>query len=167
MKIVVISDTHMPKKAKQLPPIVLEYLKNSDYIFHLGDWQTLDLYNELKNFAPIIGVAGNVDQAELVDFLGYEKIITLNGFQFGLVHGHQGKGRTTEERAINTFTGQNVDAILFGHSHIPLLKEYEEKILFNPGSATDKRRQSHYSFGLIDLNERLEFQHIFFDSIRM
>lgn len=164
MRILVLSDTHMPKKTKQLPPIVIEHLINVDYIFHLGDWQTIDLYHELKNYAPVIGVAGNIDQDELVEQLGYQKIITLKGVTFGLVHGHQGKGRTTEERAQNTFVNEKVDVILFGHSHIPILKKLEGIFLFNPGSPTDKRRQSQYSFGLIDLNKGIELQHIFFDA---
>ncbi|MBM6618177.1 metallophosphoesterase family protein [Bacillus suaedaesalsae] len=163
MKVVVLSDTHMPKKAKQLPRILIEHLMKSDYIFHLGDWQTVDLYNELKSYATIIGVAGNVDNNEIVELLGYHKIIEIKGYTFGLVHGHQGKGRTTEERALNTFPNKNVDVILFGHSHIPVLKKVNNSILFNPGSPTDKRRQSHFSFGIIEINETIILQHIFFD----
>ncbi|MFZ3589289.1 metallophosphoesterase family protein [Bacillus sp. DJP31] len=164
MRIVVLADTHMPKKAKVLPAELIQNLEESDQILHLGDWQSLDLFDELQKFAPVDGVAGNVDSEDVISRLGYQKILTFNDFRFGLVHGHQGKGPTTEDRARNTFRDEQLDAILFGHSHIPVLKERHNITLFNPGSPTDKRRQSHFSFGIIDLSTTTTicFQHIFF-----
>jgi putative phosphoesterase len=162
MKIIVLSDTHMPKKAKDLPRELLRELTGADWILHLGDWQTMDVYLTLKQYAAIDGVAGNVDQIDITSQFGYKKIVTFKGFRFGLVHGHLGKGRSTEERARHAFSNENLDFILFGHSHIPILKQHDDVTLFNPGSPTDKRRQSFYSFGIIKINDSLSINHVFF-----
>jgi len=82
----------------------------------------------------------------------------------GVTHGH-GKGKTTEKRAFSAFEHQQVDAIIFGHSHIPVHKQIGDITLFNPGSATDKRRQKQFSFGLLYIQKNtLHFEHVFYDS---
>ena len=162
MKIVVLSDTHLPKRKKGLPTRLLEELKNADLIIHAGDWQTMDVYKELQSFARVEGVCGNVDGEEISRLLPLEKIVEVCGFRIGVTHGH-GKGKTTEKRAIAAFEGEKVDCIIYGHSHIPI-KRYEGEILiFNPGSPTDKRRQKQYSFGVISLSDTIEAEHIFFN----
>jgi uncharacterized protein len=162
MNIIVISDTHMPKRAKTLPEFLVAYLKTADLIIHAGDLQTNDIYQQLLKYAPVEGVIGNVDEEELVTILPFKKIIEINGVRIGITHGH-GKGKTTEKRVLSVFEGENVDIIIFGHSHIPLKKEVDGKILFNPGSPTDKRKQARYSFGRIQLGENFTIEHIFFD----
>ena len=165
MKIIIISDTHMPKKAKKLPEALLQSLIDTDYIIHLGDWQDESLFEELERFAPIEGVAGNVDSDSIIRRFGYSKIVTFFQYRIGLVHGHLGKGRTTEARAIDTFKEEHVHAIFFGHSHIPLFKTMNNTVLFNPGSPTDKRRQPNFSFGTMQLTEHeFRLEHVFFDS---
>jgi uncharacterized protein len=161
MKIVVISDTHMPKKAKQLPEKLLIDLQDCDYIIHAGDWQTVELYNELKQFGPVIGVTGNVDGHELKSLLKTKEILQAGNFHIGIVHGH-GTGKTTEKRAIETFAADEVDCIIYGHSHIPVLKEIDGMKVFNPGSPTDKRRQQQFSYGILTVGERIIAEHIFF-----
>lgn len=162
MKIVVVSDTHIPKKAKEFPSKLVSDLQSADLIIHAGDWQTIEVYNELCQFSKVVGVTGNVDSPELGKKLNAREIIELKDFSFGVVHGH-GKGRTTEKRAKAAFLKGEVDCIIFGHSHIPLLKEEGGLILFNPGSATDKRRQKQYSYGVITIRSEPKFEHIFYD----
>ncbi|MDC3417704.1 metallophosphoesterase family protein [Aquibacillus salsiterrae] len=162
MKIAIIGDTHMPKRAKQLPPVLVSTLKEVDRIIHVGDWQTLQLYEELATFAPVEGVSGNVDTEEIKDKFPNRLILTFGDVHIGVVHGH-GKTNTTEKRAIDAFSFEDVDIILFGHSHIPILKGLNDIILFNPGSPTDKRRQQQFSFGLIVINEAgVKLSHIFY-----
>jgi putative phosphoesterase len=161
MKVVVLSDTHMPKRAKKLPSRLIEELKEADLIIHAGDWQTIDVYNDLKNYGKVIGVFGNVDGPEIKEIFGEKALIKEHGYKIGITHGH-GKGKTTEKRALLAFNSELVDCIIFGHSHIPI-KKYEDGILlFNPGSPTDKRRQGKYSFGVLKIGETLEAEHIFF-----
>ncbi|MNH82983.1 phosphodiesterase [compost metagenome] len=166
MIIGVISDTHMPRSAKRLPSAVIKAFGGVDLILHLGDWVTMDVYEQLAALAPVEGIAGNNDPGEIIERFGHRKILTLESYRVGLVHGHTPfAGRTTEEKAQLSFKEDNLDVILFGHSHQPLLKQVNGILLFNPGSAADKRREARYSIGLLDIREHgIEAKHIFYDS---
>jgi uncharacterized protein len=161
MKLVVLSDTHIPKRAKALPDRLIKELKDVELIIHAGDWQTLQAYQELKSFGKVMGVYGNVDGPEIQELFSEKILLEANGYKIGVTHGH-GKGKTTEKRALQAFYGENVDCIIFGHSHIPVKRYQGSVLLFNPGSPTDKRRQEKYSFGVIHIGEALEAEHIFF-----
>ncbi|MBV7504554.1 metallophosphoesterase [Bacillus sp. sid0103] len=162
MKIVVLSDTHLPKRAKGLPPRLIEELVHADLIIHAGDLQTIDVYIELKSYANVVGVFGNVDGDEIKDLFPENRVIEVCGFKIGITHGH-GKGKTTEKRAILAFEGEKLDCLIFGHSHIPIKKSENGILLFNPGSPTDKRRQKKFSFGVMNIGDSLVAEHIFFD----
>lgn len=162
MKVVVMADTHMPKRAKKLPSKLLSGLKTTDLIIHAGDWQTIDVYKELKEYAKVEGVVGNVDGLEIQEHFDHKKLLDLMGFKIGVVHGH-GTKMTTEKRALAAFKDEEVDGIIFGHSHIPVLKYINGVLVFNPGSPTDKRRQPLYSYGILTIGEELRAEHIFFE----
>jgi uncharacterized protein len=161
MKIIVLSDTHMPKRAKSLPNRLLKELKDANLIIHAGDWQTIDVYNQLTSFAKVEGVHGNVDDENIKEMFPDKQIVEVRGFKIGMTHGH-GTGKTTEKRALQKFEGEVVDCIIFGHSHIPINKYNNDILLFNPGSPTDKRRQEKYSFGVFTVGETLAAEHIYF-----
>ncbi|HEX6922407.1 MAG TPA: metallophosphoesterase family protein [Bacillales bacterium] len=163
MKIGVVSDTHMPGHAKELPEVLKEGLQDVDLILHAGDWQTLDVYEQFRAIAPIEGVAGNVDGNEVISHFGQKKLLELEGYRIGIVHGHLGKGKTTPDRARRTFEKEDVDLVIFGHSHIPFDEEIEGVRLFNPGSPTDKRRQPKFSYGLLTLDNELSLQHVYYE----
>nr|WP_280640285.1 metallophosphoesterase family protein [Priestia aryabhattai] len=75
------------------------------------------------------------------------------------------KEKTTEKRVLGAFEHQEVDAIIFGHSHIPVHKQIGDMTLFNPGSVTDKRREKQFSFGVLYIQKNtLHFEHVFYDS---
>ncbi|MGR9048039.1 metallophosphoesterase family protein [Halobacillus faecis] len=162
MKIIVLSDTHMPKKAKKLPKRFLEELVNVDAIIHAGDWQTFELYETLKDYAPVHGVYGNVDGEEIQSEFPAKQMLEWEGYRIGIVHGH-GEKKTTEKRALEAFEDDGVDVLIFGHSHIPMLRYFKKTLLFNPGSLTDKRRLPMYSFGKLSLTKAgIHAEHIFF-----
>lgn len=161
MRIVVLSDTHMPKKARNLPKRLVQDLETADAIIHSGDWQTVELYQELRQYADVIGVTGNVDSAELKKLLSPKEIMKAGGYSIGVVHGH-GTGKTTEKRALDAFKTDQIDCIVYGHSHIPIKKETNGILLLNPGSPTDKRRQKEFSYGILTIGEKLEADHVFF-----
>ncbi|RFU64205.1 metallophosphoesterase family protein [Bacillus sp. V59.32b] len=163
MKIVIISDTHMPKMAKKLPDSLVEGLKGADLIIHAGDWQTLDVYDELSQYTTVEGVSGNVDGTDIKEKFGEKIILELNGKRIGVVHGHGKKG-TTEKRAIDAFKDEHMDMIIFGHSHIPVKKEMDGVLLLNPGSPTDKRRQPRFSYGLMYITDTIHVEHVFYDN---
>jgi len=164
MKIGLLSDTHIPKRAKHLPRAVVEAFAGVDLILHAGDWQTLDVYEALQEIAPVEGVAGNVDGDELVQKFGKVKRFVWHGVRVGLVHG-DGEGKTTEKRALAAFADDPVDLIVFGHSHIPLVRTVGDTTLFNPGSPTDKRRQPAFSCGLLTIQPNGEWhvEHLYFE----
>jgi putative phosphoesterase len=162
MKIGVISDTHMPKRGKELPKTLVQGLKDVDLIIHAGDWQTLDVYDELRKIAAVEGVAGNVDGNDIVERFGYKKVLSFDRFTIGVVHGH-GTSKTTEKRVLESFKDDHVDLIIFGHSHIPIYKSCDGVWLFNPGSPMDKRRQKQFSFGILTLDSEIKGKHIYYD----
>lgn len=150
MKIVVLSDTHMPRASKKLPDVLLAELADADAIVHAGDWTQMDVYPMLAAFAPTYGVAGNNDGPDIQKKFGLKKVLKLGGCRIGLIHGH-GNGRwiATETRAVNAFKDKRLDAIVYGHSHVPVLKYAGSMLILNPGSPTDKRRQPQYTFAIL------------------
>jgi putative phosphoesterase len=165
MKIVVVSDTHMPKMNKSLPGRLISELKSADAVIHAGDWTNLSVYQALVAFAPTYGVAGNNDGAEVIRKFGLRKLLEFEGQRIGVVHGHgAGKRMDTETRAIEAFRNVHLDALIYGHSHVPVLKRSGGMLVFNPGSPTDKRKQPLYSFGILQLAEgSLAARHIYYD----
>lgn len=161
MKAGVLSDTHIPKRAKGLPEKVIQAFRNVDHIIHAGDITSPEVLSELERLAPVIAVSGNVDPEPLQKALGSKKIITLNGYTIGITHGH-GSGGKTLDRAMKCFEKDDVDCIIFGHSHNPFCEYINGILMFNPGSPTDKRRNELYSFGILELEEEIKAKLIFF-----
>ncbi|QLG41267.1 metallophosphoesterase family protein [Paenibacillus sp. E222] len=163
MKIIVISDTHLPRRARKLPDPLVEALSDADLILHAGDWSDWSVHKLLSAYAPLEGVAGNTDPPEIGQKLGFSRIVEADGLRLGLVHGHLGS-KSTEQNAIHTFAGQQVDAVIFGHSHIPVMHTVNGVLIFNPGSPTDRRFQPQYSFGIMTTHlGKLQAEHVFYD----
>jgi uncharacterized protein len=147
VRIGVIADTHIPARARAIPDMVLAAFAGVDLIFHAGDVVVPEVLALLRQVAPVEAVAGNNDPDSLGLPLARELI--LEGYRIGLAHGHIGSGRSTVERALSHFHG--ADCVVFGHSHIPYCQHHGSTLAFNPGSATDRRRQPQCSFGLLYL----------------
>ena len=156
----IISDTHItPGGKRQLPPMVFETFAAVDLILHCGDLNTLQVVRDLEALAPVVAVRGNNDDHEAVLQLPTRRIITIESCHIGMVHGDRGNGRNTPEIALSNFADEeNLDAVIFGHSHWPFLEWREhlgaQILLFNPGSASDKRRAPHFSCGLLHVENR-------------
>lgn len=150
VRIGVISDTHIPYRARTIPPIVFEIFRDVAMILHAGDLVTLDVITQLEAQAPVYAVYGNVDPLDVVQKLPKKREIEVEGVRIGLVHG-DGPGRSTAERALAAFSG--VDCIVFGHSHSPLCQRVDDVLLFNPGSATDRRAQPKHSVGILTVHD--------------
>jgi uncharacterized protein len=146
--VVLLGDTHLPRFGRQLPPPLVDGLASADLILHVGDITQRFVLELLAEFAPTHAVAGNNDAPDLVEELGLSRVVTVDGLRLGMTHGHQGPGRTTLDRARRTFAAVDppVDAICFGHSHQPKIERREGVWLLNPGSPTDRRRQSTFSY---------------------
>lgn len=166
MKIGVVSDTHLSGRGRKLPEALLDAFRQADVIVHAGDWVSMDVYEQLAAIAPVYGVAGNCDGEELIRKFGFVRNVECSGVRIGIVHGHEGPGRTTPERARLAFRDDPPDLIVFGHSHIPYMERAGQTLLFNPGSPTDKRRQPLYSFGIVTVAEGggLQAEHRYFSA---
>ncbi len=152
VRIAVVSDTHLPRFGRALPRALVEAMRREriELTLHLGDFTSPEVPALFEAIAPLDGVAGNNDGPELVARFGRRKVLQIGRVRLGLVHGDQGLGRTTPERAAGSFTADQVDAVLFGHSHIPHVQRLPDgRWLVNPGSPTDKRRQPRYSWALL------------------
>jgi len=155
LRIGLVSDTHLPRFGRALPRALVNGLRDEgvELILHLGDFTGPDVPALFEAIAPFDAVAGNNDGPELAARFGRRRIVEVAGVRFGLVHGDLGVGQTTPERAAGTFVPGEVDAVLFGHSHIPLVERLpDDRWLVNPGSPTDKRRQPRYSWALLEVD---------------
>jgi len=155
MRIAVVSDTHLPRFGRALPRALVTGFAAAEVelILHLGDFTSMEVPTLFEAIAPFEAVAGNNDGPELVERFGRRKVLELAGIRLGLTHGDLGLGRSTPDRAATTFAGDAVDLVLFGHSHIPLVRRVPDgRWLVNPGSPTDKRRQPRYSWALVTID---------------
>lgn len=140
MRIGLISDTHIPGRARQIPAEVLAAFRGVDLILHAGDLVALSVLDQLSAIAPVEAVAGNNDGPEVVERWGWQRQLTLEGHHIGLVHGHEGRGRHTIDRALSHFP--DFDCVVFGHSHSAVVEQRGRTLAVNPGSPTDRRRWS-------------------------
>ncbi|MBD0383086.1 metallophosphoesterase family protein [Paenibacillus sedimenti] len=163
MRIGIISDTHLSDRVEKLPDVLVQGLQGVELILHAGDWVSPRVIELVEQIAPCEGVAGNNDGPDIIDRFGHKKLLTLGEYRIGLIHG-DGYRKTTEERAREAFQAQQPDIVIFGHSHIPFQQTIDGVLMFNPGSPTDKRRQPRYSYGIIELGEKIRAEHFFYDS---
>lgn len=155
MRIGVISDTHIPDRAKEIPKIILEDFKNTQLILHAGDLVTLDVLEKLNSIAETIAVWGNMDSGEVRETLPEKKIINLGRFKIGIFHGW-GSPDNLINLAKSQFQKDGCDVIVFGHSHSPF-NEFKDGILFfNPGSPTDKIFSPYNSYGILEIDDRIK-----------
>ena len=156
MRIVVLSDTHIPVNAKDLPDKIYEDIKSADLLLHAGDMVSLGFFNKLKGIsARIEAVCGNMDEPELKKILSRKKIVKANKRTIGLIHGW-GSPFGLMEIARKEFQEEKPDIIVFGHSHQPVCLRKEGTLFFNPGSPTDRVFSSGNSYGVIMINDKIE-----------
>lgn len=159
MKLALVSDTHLPRFGRALPRALLDGFEREgiDRIVHAGDWTDPIAVELLEAVAPLDGVAGNNDGPPITERFGTRLVLDLDGVLVGVTHGHLGPPSfTTPERALFTFTElvPSLDAIVFGHSHIPLVDRLPGGAwLVNPGSPTDKRRQPAFTWAVMEIGE--------------
>lgn len=140
MRVLLIADTHLPKRARDLPAAVWEEVARADVVVHAGDWVEPALLDELEaKSAKLVGCWGNNDGEELRRRLPERADVTLGGVRFTVTHETGGsKGRDARMAALYPDT----DVLVFGHSHIPWDATADTGLrLLNPGSPTDRRRQ--------------------------
>jgi putative phosphoesterase len=147
----VISDTHLPRGARRLPDACVERLTTADAILHGGDLMALEVLEMLQGLGPpVFAVRGNVDGWELQARLPLMRTVKLGGARIGMVH-DAGPATGRLERLRRRFP--EADAVVFGHSHIPLHERADGFQIFNPGSPTDRRRQPRHTMGIAEIDD--------------
>ncbi|MBP7791453.1 MAG: YfcE family phosphodiesterase [Candidatus Goldbacteria bacterium] len=145
----VLSDSHIPTRAKKLPESVFKLLENVDIIIHCGDITTQDVISGLNSIAPVYPVKGNMDRDDVI--FPSELIFRINNrFIFCITHG-SGDPFGLKQRLYKKFLTYKPDVIIFGHSHIPENTKYNETLMFNPGSCTQGFKGN--SAGIISLSD--------------
>ena len=144
-----LSDTHIgPGGPRRLPDVVYDELERAEAILHAGDVVTGELLDELEGFAPVHAVLGNNDR-DLFGVLPETREVLIGGVHIGLVH-DSGSTVGRDARLARRFPAARI--VVYGHSHAPENREVSTgQLLFNPGSPTQRRRQPHPTYGVLEL----------------
>jgi putative phosphoesterase len=149
VEIAIISDTHMPRGPRRLPPSCVQRLRAADLIVHAGDLSTVAVLDELRALGEVVAVHGNVDDAALRATLPASTTVIADRHHLAITHdGGPARGRL--ERLRRRFP--DADAVIFGHSHIPLHERAPDGFqILNPGSPTERRRAPERAMLVFDL----------------
>lgn len=136
----------MPRGSRRLPEACVARLCHADLILHAGDLMTLQVLRDLEALGEVVAVHGNVDDASLRGLLPATATVQADGARIGMVH-DAGPARGRLSRLREWFP--ETDAVVFGHSHLPLHERDGDGFqIFNPGSPTERRRAPHRTMGL-------------------
>jgi len=163
MRLAIISDTHLPKARRALPDGCVERLRDADVILHAGDFTAPEILEQLLELGPPVhAVHGNVDTPQLQERLPTTLEVALGAVTIGMVH-DAGEARGRLRRARLIFP--DADAVIFGHSHLPLLERDDDGFqIFNPGSPTERRRAPAHTMGLARIEDgRIAFELVTLD----
>lgn len=157
--IAVIADTHLPRGKRRLPDECVRRIAAADAVIHAGDFSTAAAYEEIAAIGPPLhAVHGNVDDAELRERLPERATVELSGARIAVIH-DAGPARGRLERMRREFP--NADALVFGHSHLPLHERAPGFQIFNPGSPTERRRAPTHTMGVVTIGRGgISFRHV-------
>ncbi len=150
VRVIVLSDTHAPRRWKSCPPAVAGWLRSADAILHAGDVCTAGVLAELAGYAPVHAVLGNNDGPDVAAWGAPATLeFELGGLPVAMIHDSgQAAGRLRRMRA----AFPSAELVVFGHSHIPLDVSEGGLRIFNPGSPTDRRRQPQGTLGVLGID---------------
>lgn len=143
-RLLLISDTHIPGRARELPLAVRRAADAADLTVHAGDWVRASVLDDLQSHGEVLGVWGNNDGDDLRARLPEIARRTIEGVRVAVIH-ETGDARSRERRMTADFP--DTDVLIFGHSHIPWDTTTPSGLrLLNPGSPTDRRRQPQHTY---------------------
>jgi len=147
VRLAIISDTHMPRGRRALPAACVAELRAADLILHAGDFMRAEVLAALQALGPPVhGVHGNVDDEVLRRALPAARVVEAGGARIAMIHDAGPRaGRLARMRA----RFKDADAVVFGHSHLPLHERGEDGFqIFNPGSPTERRGAPAHTMGI-------------------
>jgi putative phosphoesterase len=144
-RLLLMADTHVPKRARDLPVELWRAVEEADLVVHAGDWVDVRLLDELESRARrLLACFGNNDHGELRERLPEVARTDVDGLRLGVVH-ETGQSQGRDQRMSQLYP--DLDVLVFGHSHIPWDTTTSTGLrLLNPGSPTDRRRQPHCTY---------------------
>ncbi len=151
MKIGVISDTHLRQYDERLRRIVDEYFRDVEIIMHAGDLVALEVLDVFAG-KKVKAVYGNMDGADIRDRLSDKMLIEMGGFRIGLIHGW-GMPFGLEKKLRKQF--DQIDCLVYGHTHHACNKLKDGVLYFNPGSAMDKRFAKKNTIGILEIGDAI------------
>ena len=151
VRLAVISDTHLPRGSRRLPEACVERLRAADAILHAGDLMEAEVLDALERLGPPVhAVRGNVDSAALQARLPATRTVEAAGARIAMIHDAGARaGRLTRLRR----RFPEADAVVFGHSHLPLHEVRDGFQIFNPGSPTERRRAPRHTMGIATVRD--------------
>lgn len=147
----VMSDTHLNHPTEEFREICNRYCDQADLVIHLGDWARSTILDYLEGYS-LQAVAGNMDDHAILQRLPAKKVIRTGKYRLGIIHGW-GSSRDLRQRLAGEF--EDVDAILYGHSHLPYVQRENGLLWFNPGSVFMGRGDLPGSIGILHADEEL------------
>jgi hypothetical protein len=153
MRVGVLSDTHVPAIAGGLPRAIFDIFKGVELILHAGDIVEMSVLDELGTIAPVEAIAGNMDDSEVHMKLPYKKLLSVGKYKLGLIHG---KYKIDIQREMIRKEFDDVDLIVYGHSHNPFWGRENGVYFLNPGSPTDKRYAPYNSVAVLEVGDELK-----------
>ena len=150
MRLLLLADTHVPRRARDLPATVWAEVDRADLVVHAGDWVDVSLLDALEARAEVLGCWGNNDGPSLRRRLPEVARATVEGLRFAVVH-ETGPSARRNERLAGLYG--DVDVLVFGHSHIPWDATQGHLRLLNPGSPTDRRRQPACTYLTLEVSD--------------
>ncbi|TFG22139.1 MAG: YfcE family phosphodiesterase [Promethearchaeota archaeon] len=157
VEIVIIGDTHA-LTFEELPKEMLKAIQRADYVIHVGDYTSKNVLDGLIRLKgqQFKGVYGNTDPQAIRNMVPSKQILEIKGKRIGITHpAVGGLEKYTLKRAMAKFRNKNVDAIIYGHTHEPVIKNQGNIILFNPGKGYLEDGQSA-SFGIITIDKEIK-----------
>ena len=149
----VISDTHLDSPSQTVLPAVFTFFQGVDLILHAGDITSAAVLRSLETIAPVEAVAGNMDPLELRGLLPAKKVFSIEGLTVGLIHGW-GPSRGIRERISREF--ENVQVIVYGHTHEPFAGFEGGVYFFNPGAASRKHPRGTATCGRLTIGDAIK-----------
>jgi len=146
-----MSDTHLNHPTEEFREICSRYCDQADLVIHLGDWARSTILDYLEGYS-LQAVAGNMDDHAILQRLPAKKVIRTGKYRLGIIHGW-GSSRDLRQRLAREF--EDVDAILYGHSHLPYVQRENGLLWFNPGSVFMGRGDLPGSIGILHADEEL------------
>jgi uncharacterized protein len=151
VRLAIVSDTHLPRRARTLPEACVERLRAADAILHAGDFIELSVLEQISALGPPVhAVRGNVDSSELQARLPAARVVEAGGARIAMLH-DAGPAAGRLARMRRRFP--DADAVVFGHSHLPLHEAADGFVIFNPGSPTERRRAPAHTMGIATVDD--------------